>query len=194
MKNIAVGDRSFFQKYVSDPLVGIAVAVLFLILKILPLSVARFLGENLGAFIGLLMKKRNHIALVNMQIAFPEKTLAERKKILRQMWRHFGRMAAEIFHINRVMKTVHSQGFEYVRSFYEKGKGGFLCSAHLGNWELPFGELVAPGVKLNPVFRAANNPYLNKLLFDRRQGTHIPKGPTGARLMLKVLKEGIYSV
>ena len=35
-----------------------------------------------------------------------------------------------------------------------------------------------------------NNPYLNKMLFGRREGIHIPKGPSGARLMLQVLKEG----
>ena len=43
--------------------------------------------------------------------------------------------------------------------------------------------------KINPVFRTANNPYINKMLFGRREGTHIPKGPLGARLMLQVLKD-----
>lgn len=190
MKSIAVGDRSFFQKYFSDPLAGILAGLFFLILKILPLSVARFLGETIGAFLGLIMWRRNHIALVNMQIAFPDKTMSEKKKILRKMWRHFGRLAGEIFHTNHVIKTLKHKGFEHIRKFYKEGKGGFLCSAHFGNWELPFGVLVAPNFKFNPVFRTGNNPYLNKILFGRREGIHIPKGPAGARLMLQVLKEG----
>lgn len=190
MKNIAVGDRSFFQKYVSDPLVGLIVGLFVLIFKILPLPVARFIGENLGAFVGLFMKRRNHIALVNMQIAFPEKTMPQKKKILRRMWRHFGRVAAEIFHDTQVIKEAKVSGKEYVQKFYQAHKGGFLCSAHFGNWELPFGRLIAPDFKFNPVFRVGNNPYLNKILFGRREGIHIPKGPAGARLMLQVLKNG----
>ena len=189
MKSIAVGDRSLFQKYFSDPLVGLLAGLFFLLLKILPLSVARFLGENLGAFVGLLMRRRNHIALVNMQIAFPDKTLAEKKKILRKMWRHFGRVMAEIFHTKKVMQKVKVKGRENALKFIEMGKGGFFCSAHLGNWEMPFDELISPDCYINPVFRTGNNPYLNKMLFERRKGVHIPKGPAGARLMLKVLKE-----
>ena len=189
MKSVAVGDRSFFQKYFSDPLMGILVGLLFLILRLLPLSVARFLGENLGAIVGILMKQRNQIALLNMQIAFPEKTLMERKKILRRMWRHFGRVAAEIFHTNKIMKSLQVQGIEYLQKLHQEQKGGFVCSAHFGNWELPFAQCVAPDFKINPVFRTANNPYINKMLFGRREGTHIPKGPLGARLMLQVLKD-----
>ena len=190
MKSVAVGDRSFFQKYVSDPLVGLSVGLFVLILKLLPLSVARFIGENLGALAGLLMKRRNHIALVNMQIAFPEKTLLEKKKILRKMWRHFGRVAAEIFHEKQVVKEIKVVGREYPYKFYQVHKGGFLCSAHFGNWELPFAKCIAPDFKINPVFRTGNNPYLNKILFGRREGIHIPKGPAGARWMLQLLKEG----
>lgn len=190
MKSIAVGDRTLFQKYISDPLTGLIVGLFLLIFKILPLSVARFLGENLGALVGLFMYRRNHIALVNMKIAFPDKTLVERKKILRGMWRHFGRVAAEIFHGQQIIKKTKVIGKEYVYKFYQEHKGGFLCSAHFGNWELPFSRLIASDFRLNPVFRTGNNPYLNKILFGRREGVHIPKGPTGARLMLEVLKEG----
>lgn len=190
MKSVAVGDRTVFQKYISDPFVGLMAGMLFLILKILPLPMARFLGENLGAFVGLFMCRRNKIALINLQIAFPEKTKAQRRKILRQMWRHFGRLAAEIFHTNRVMKTLKYKGFEDIQNFYKEGKGGFLCSAHFGNWELNFGKFVAPDFKFNPVFRTGNNPYLNRILFGRREGVHIPKGPAGARLMLQLLKNG----
>ena len=190
MKTIAVGDRSFSQKYLTDPLVGLVVGIFLLMFKILPLPVARLLGRNLGFVVGLFMFKRNQIALLNMQFAFPEKTLKERKKILRGMWRHFGRLGAEIFHIPRVMKKVHFEGCENVVRFCKEGKGGFLCSAHIGNWELPFAEYISPDFKLNPLFRTANNPYLNKMLFKRRHGVLIPKGLGGTRTMIQLLKQG----
>jgi KDO2-lipid IV(A) lauroyltransferase len=190
MKSVAVGNRTFMQKYLTDPLVGLIVALLLLIFKILPLPVSRLLGRNLGFFVGLFMIRRNKIALLNMQFAFPEKTLKERKKILRGMWRHYGRLGAEIFHIPQVMKKVHFKGREEAIHFYKQGKGGFLCSAHIGNWELPFAQYICPDFKLNPVFRTANNPYLNKLLFKRREGVLIPKGLAGTRTMIQVLKQG----
>ena len=190
MKSIAVGNRSLIQKYLTDPLVGLIVGILLLVFKILPLPLARLLGRNLGFIVGLFMIRRNKIALLNMQFAFPEKTLKERKKILRGMWRHFGRLGAEIFHIPRVMKKVHFKGRENVIHFCKKGKGGFLCSAHIGNWELPFAQYISPDLKLNPLFRTANNPYLNKMLFKRRDGILIPKGLAGTRTMIQVLKKG----
>ncbi len=190
MNGIAIGRRTFVQKYISDPLVGFWAAFFILIFKILPLSVARFLGENLGALLGHIMLRRNRIALVNLKIAFPEKTLAEHQKILRGMWRHFGRVAGEIFHVNQVMQTTRIEGKEYIEKAFQEGKGGIVCSAHMGNWELPFAKAISSEIQLNPVFRTANNPYLNKLLFTRRSGVHIPKGTHGARLIFQVLKKG----
>lgn len=182
--------RSLFRRCVTDPLEGLVVGLILLILLILPLRIAEKAGAGLGALVGLLAWKRNKIALFNLRVAFPEKTEKERKKILSGMWRHFGRLIADLPHNHQVLKEASFKGVEYLRKAYMAGKGGFVCSAHIGNWELSISKQVAPGFMMNPVYRPANNWFLDKLLFARRQGVKIPKGRTGARLMIETLKQG----
>ena len=182
--------RSLFRRVITDPIEGIAVGFILLIFAILPLRAAEKLGATLGAIVGIFAARRNRIALFNLKVAFPEKTEKERKKILAQMWRHFGRLIADLPHNRQVLKEASFEGVEHLRKAYEAGKGGFVCSAHIGNWELSVAKQIAPGFVMNPVYRPANNWFLDKLLFARRKGVKIPKGRTGARLMIETLKQG----
>jgi len=182
--------RSLFRRLITDPLEGLAVGLILLIFMILPLRIAEKLGAGIGSVAGMFARRRNRIALFNLKVAFPEKTEAERKKILRQMWRHFGRLIADLPHNRQVLKEASFEGVEYLRQAYAAGKGGFVCSAHIGNWELSISKQIAPGFVMNPVYRPANNWFLDKLLFARRKGVKIPKGRTGARLMIETLKQG----
>ena len=182
--------RSLFRRLITDPLEGIGVGLFLLIFAILPLHLAEKLGAALGAFVGIFAGKRNRIGLFNLRVAFPEKTEEERRKILRNMWRHFGSLIADLPHNRQILKEASFEGVEYLRKAHISGKGGFVCSAHIGNWELSVDKQVAPGFIMNPVYRPANNWFLDKLLFSRRQGVKIPKGRTGARLMIETLKQG----
>ena len=182
--------RSLFRRVITDPIEGLAVGLILLIFMLLPLRAAEKTGATLGSVVGLFAKRRNRIALFNMQIAFPEKSEKERKKILREMWKHFGRLIADLPHNRQVLREASFEGVEYLRKAYASGKGGFVCSAHIGNWELSVAKQIAPGFVMNPVYRPANNWFLDKLLFARRKGIKIPKGRTGARLMIETLKQG----
>lgn len=190
MSEIRRGKRTLFQFLVLDPLVGLGVGFLYLILKILPLKIAQKFGGFLGAIAYYLVPSRDKIALKNMDVAFPDKPLSEKKRILKGMWRHFGTLFGEVPHGKEVLAQASFKGTEYVKEAYLAGKGGFICSAHFGNWELPVGGQIIKGFHMNPVYRAANNPWLDKLLFQRREGVKIPKGTHGARLMLETLQKG----
>ena len=172
------------------PVEGVFVALVLLIFKILPLRAAEKLGAGLGTLVSYLAWQRNKIGLFNLKIAFPEKTEKERKKILKEMWKHFGRLLADLPHNRQVLTEASFEGIEHLRKAYAAGKGGFVCSAHIGNWELSVAKQIAPGFVMNPVYRPANNWFLDKLLFSRRKGVKIPKGRTGARLMIETLKQG----
>ena len=182
--------RNIFRKLITDPLEGIGVGLMLLIFAILPLKIAEKTGAVLGSFVGFFAVKRNKVALFNLKAAFPEKSLKEHKHILREMWRHFGRLIADLPHNRQVLNESRFEGVEYLRKAYAAGKGGFVCSAHIGNWELSVAKQIAPGFVMNPVYRPANNWFLDKLLFSRRKGIKIPKGRSGARLMIETLKQG----
>ena len=182
--------RSLFRRLITDPLEGAGVGFILLVLAVLPLHAAEKVGSGLGVVASFFCRRRNRIGLFNLKVAFPEKTEKERKEILRNMWRHFGSLIADLPHDKDVLKEASYEGLEYLRKAYFSGKGGFVCSAHIGNWELSVDKQIAPGFVMNPVYRPANNWFLDKLLFARRKGVKIPKGRTGARLMIETLKQG----
>ncbi len=190
MKKIAQGEHTLFERFIVDPMVGMVVAVFLFLFWILPLPVARKVGRGLGFCVGWFCHQRNTWALFNLHIAFPKNKRKQNQQILQKMWAHFGQVAAELPHLKKVLSQAKYIHLEYLKQAYQKGKGGFVCSAHFGNWEVPFGQAVAPDFVLNPVFRKANNNFLNWLLFHHRQGVNIPKGPLGARLMIQLLQQG----
>lgn len=180
--------RSLIQRFLLDPLIALPAYAVWGLFKILPVQTSARLGETLGAFVGFFMKKRNHIGMVNLRIAFPEKTEEERQTILRKMWRHWGRFYAEMPHTKTLFKNASFSGLDNLKNAHKNKTGGFVCSAHLGNWELAVSQPLFDDFYLNPVYRRANNPWLDKLMFQRRTGILIPKGITGARKMMKVLR------
>ncbi len=188
--NKYIHKHGWFRSLILYPIEGLFVALLLGIFALLPLRMAESFGAALGEFISLFTWRRNKVGLFNLRVAFPEKSEVERKKILRAMWRHFGRLMADLPHNRQVLKEARFEGVEYLRKAYAAGKGGFVCSAHIGNWELSVAKQIAPGFVMNPVYRPANNWFLDKLLFSRRKGVKIPKGRTGARLMIETLRKG----
>ena len=180
--------RKVYQRFLTDPLVALVAFSFWGLFKILPVRIASGFGAGMGALLGRFLKRRNHIGMVNLKIAFPEKTEVERREILRKMWRHWGRFYAEMPHTNELFRKAELKGLPLLEQMAKGGKGGFLCSAHIGNWELAVSEPFFDNFYLNPVYRRANNPYLNKLMFERRKGVLIPKGAVGARKIVEVLR------
>ncbi len=189
-KAIRRGNRSILQRFLFDPITALFVLLIYTFFRILPVKKASNLGAKIGFILYKFMKKRNKIARRNLEIAFPQKNDEERDLILKNMWAHWGRFFAEMPHGNTLYKTARKKGLENLKTLYKQKKGCFVCSAHLGNWEPAVSASLFDNYYLNPVYRVANNKWIDKIMFQRRKGTLIPKGSAGARLMLQVLKQG----
>lgn len=193
-KNIRAGHhRTVIQRFITDPLTAIVVLFLWFFLKIMPVDVASFIGERLGIFLSFLMRGKNKTALHNLRKCFPNKTDEERRQILHGMWCHFGRMIGELPHLEKMYERTEIIGLENIREARDDAKGGFFCSAHLGNWELCGLITHKEGMPLHLVYRAANNPWTEKLLYQKRRlpGVQlIPKGTEGAKQMVSLLRQG----
>ena len=189
-KAVRRGNRTFFQRYFSDLIVAFFVLIIYTFFRILPVNTASNFGSKIGSLLYKGMKKRNKIARRNLEIAFPNKTPVEREKILKDMWQHWGRFFAEMPHGKKLYETARIKGLETLKNLRDKKQGCFVCSAHLGNWEPAVSAPLFDDYYLNPVYRVANNKWIDKIMFQRRKGTLIPKGSAGARLMLQVLKQG----
>ncbi len=182
--------RDALHRFLIDPLVGLGVAAAWGFFKILPLKWATKIAGLLGGGIAPLMHDRNRIAYHNLTIAFPNKTDTEKKEIIKKMWIHFAKFFAEMPHTKEWISDAEVNGKEYLQSMQDDSVGGFVCSAHFGNWEFASTYVAQHYFQLHPVYRPANNPWLEKLMFKKRAGVHIPKGSGGARIMLDLLKNG----
>jgi len=189
--SVRAAKRKWHQRFIKDPIVGFFVIFLWYFFKFLPLNVASGLGAILGRFFKYILPKKQKIALYNLKKCFPEKSDAERRQIASKMWIHLGRMAGEMPHAKQILKHIKVYGLEYIEAIKNDGKGGFLASGHIGNWELAGPLTTSFGVPLHLVYRAANNPWIEKFIFQNRNlgGVQlIPKGASGAKKMIELLK------
>lgn len=180
------------------PFEALGFALIVLMGWLLPFRVGSALGGALGRLIGPRLTKVNAIAKRNFQLAQLPLTPTEQDDMVVKMWDNLGRTFLEYvrlpnqdpFDPNGVYDI---EGIEHIDGLIHDGKPGLLFSAHLGNWEL--GTYVAQkrGLVTAQVTRFLNNP-LTRFLVN---GVHrriarkvIPKGPEGAKLILKELKDG----
>jgi len=142
----------------------------------LPRSWARALCITLARMVYLLHGRLRRVGLRNLEIAFPEKTVAERQQIVKALFTHLGRQLAEFCLLPRytpenVSETVIYDGFANYDAARARGKGVVFLTAHLGGWELGSFVHSLNGYPLHIVVRALDNPYVDRLV-DRYRTLH----------------------
>jgi KDO2-lipid IV(A) lauroyltransferase len=159
----------------------------------LPLDRASALGGWIGRTVGPRLSG-SRTARRNLTRAFPEKPAAEIEAILLGMWDNLGRTIAEYPHLDRIgSERVELVGGEHADALRDDGKGGIIVGGHLSNWEVQSVAARKRGLEVAVVYRAPNNPYVADLLVALRGAatdTQIPKGPDGARALLRLLGKG----
>ena len=107
----------------------------------LPLRPVFLLGKGLGFVAWLLLPTYRQLARRNTEIAFgPEKSAAEKKRIVR---RHFQQLGGNLLSgmklnsmpLERVARLVTIQGADEVHRHLRAGRPVILVLSHLGNWE-----------------------------------------------------------
>ena len=176
---------------------GAGAVALYAIFRILPVEAASGLGGFLGRAVGprLAISRR---ALRNLQQALPETSEAEGWRIIRGMWDNLGRVIAEYPHLGkyRVYERggrIEIIGAENIRAQAAPGKPAIFFSGHFGNWEVPTLALTQAGLDVVEMYRAANNPIVDRLMSHSRGfvGSELAaKGSGGARRMLAAMKAG----
>jgi Kdo2-lipid IVA lauroyltransferase/acyltransferase len=165
---------------------------------LLPLDLASAIGgavaRRIGPFLGISKRAR-----LNLRRAFPELSEAEIARIVAGMWDNLGRVAAEFPHLQsiRVFEPggrVETRGFEHIERAVTAGRRMIVFSGHLANWEICALAGVQYGISLAQIYRAANNPLVDRLIM-RLRGDHdefIPKGAVAARRAIAALHRGAH--
>jgi KDO2-lipid IV(A) lauroyltransferase len=146
------------------------------LVRVLPDSLVRASGDALGALFFLLDRPHRRVAEDNLARAFPSRSAAERRAIVRAAFKHFGRLLFEILKFStlspeELLTRVEFDGGERVRLAYGQGKGVLFITGHFGFWEL---HAVAHPLQFEPIgvlARTLDNAQLNTLLEQIRQRT-----------------------
>ncbi len=144
------------------------------ILGILPRWLARATGIGLAWLVYLLHPRLRQVGLRNLALAFPEKSEAERTRILRAEFASLGRQLAEVCHFpeytrENVEQVVVYDGLENYERAHARGKGVLFLTAHFGGWELSAFSHSLHGHWMHVVSRAMDNRYLDRLIRQYRE-------------------------
>lgn len=148
--------------------------------RLLPISWSVRTGAAIGRLVGPKLRQ-NRRALENLEIAFPEKSDAERRAIARAMWANIGRIFAETLVFDRIAKDparlqmIDRTGW---RARLATPGPSIACTLHLGNWELAVCPLKAMGREPAGVYKPLENPLIDAWLRQTRAALY-PGGLLG---------------
>lgn len=181
--------KQLLRRGVRWPIEAVLFYLLAGLLKLMPPAVSSAVMGGLMGLIGPLTPYHRR-SLFNISFAMPELTAAEHRAIARRMWVNLGRVVGEYFHTRAIMNsdrlTIH--GMEAMEQL--RDKGGFMISAHIGNWELASFPGIKAGLPVNCVYRPINNPYISAMFRQRLEVLNraYEKGVEGARGMAATIK------
>ena len=167
------------------------------ILGILPRPLARATGIGLAWVVYLLHVRLRQVGMRNLAMAFPEKSEAERARILRGEFASLGRQLAEVCQFPRytrenVEQVVVYDGLENYENAYARGKGVLFLTGHFGGWELSAFTHSLHGHWMHVVVRAMDNVYLDRLIRQYRMmhGNQIVEKDDFVRGLLAAMRAG----
>lgn len=135
-------------------------------------------------------------ALLNLGLALPELSDAERQAIAAGMFDHLARSAIEYIHLEQLgadESRITISGEEHVHAAREAGKGAVFVSGHLGNWEAIRLATQRLGWPSAIIYRAFNNPLVDADSRRMMQVIDAPifhKGKRGTLGLLRHIRKG----
>ena len=152
------------------------VALVVRAIGVLPRPLAHGVGIVIGRLVYRLHPRLRRVGARNLEMALPEKSPAERRRILRGVYVSLGRLLGEACLFPRYTRENASeiavyQGFENFEAAEKRGKGVLLLTAHMGGWEIGSFFHSLMGHPMQIVVRPLDNPYVDALV-TRYRGLH----------------------
>lgn len=192
-----VMDRPAFRVYFLHPRfwpLWLGMGLLWLVVQ-LPYRWLLVLGRGLGGLMYHLAGSRRRIAARNLELCFPELSVGERQRLLRENFASTGMTFFEMaiswwWPVERLKRLGTVEGLEHLRQAEADGQGVILMALHFTTLEMG-GALLCMQQDMYGMYRAHKNP-----LFDFIQRHGREQRLLGAierddvRGMLKVLRAG----
>ncbi len=163
----------------------------------LPRRWALTMGYGIGWIVYWCWRRLRRVGLRNLELAFPDLSPPERKRILKRAFRNLGRLLAEFSQFPKLTPTnihhlVKYEGLEYFLQARARGRGVLILTAHFGAWELSSLAHSLYGYPMHFLVRRLDNPRLHRLIERYRTlgGNHPINKAEAARQVLGALKRG----
>jgi KDO2-lipid IV(A) lauroyltransferase len=166
-------------------------------LRWLPRPVARGVACAIAIAFYWCHPRLRRVGMRNLELAFPEKSVEERERILKGVYLSLGRLLAEIpkfpdYTLENVDRIAVYDGLENYLAARDQGKGVLFMTAHLGGWEIGSFVHSLHGHWLNIIVRDLDNPLLNNWVRRLRtlHGNKTLDKDEYARGLLAAMKRG----
>jgi KDO2-lipid IV(A) lauroyltransferase len=166
-------------------------------LGLLPRPLARAAGVALVRVAYLFRPSLRRAADLNLHLAFPDWTEAQRRETIRKMLRNIGWMAGDFsqfpkFARANIERTITIDGHQNYLDALHRGKGVMILTGHLGPWELSSFAHALYGYSCFFLARPIQNQRVDALVNRYRclSGCGVIDKNDSARAVLRILHAG----
>jgi len=172
----------------------LGVFILWLI-HFLPFRVIVWIGAGLGVLLHALAKERRQVAMINLQLCFPDMSEAQRARLVREHFKMFGRGLIERTILwwssaERISSLIRVEGVEHFDAI--KHKPSILLTPHFVGMDVG-GQWIAQHTDTVCMYANQKNIYLTELLLKKRarfRNQRLYSRQQGLRPILKGMREG----
>jgi len=163
----------------------------------LPLPKALALGRGLGWIYGSVIRYHRTDAIDALTRAFPEKTNAEIKGIVKKMYANLGMNMIELTRLAGFSAEVFTDDYikvhnlEHVEAALARKKGALILVGHIGSWDLACTVTPRVGYPITVITKELKQKSLNDLWLEIREkfGVKFVPAHNSYRVCLKVLRK-----
>ena len=167
------------------------------IFGLLPLQMSLFLGSKMASLGFFLSGRLRRTGQRNLELAFPNLSQKERRRLLRGCFENLGRLLGIFSQFatadpSTLQSMIECEGWEYIEAARASGRGIILFTGHVGAWELSSFALSLFDYPLSFLVRRIDNPKIEELVDERRTllGNRTIGKRSAARRMLQILRGG----
>ena len=164
------------------------------LVRLIPLKRAASLFESFARWFGPKIW-RHKVVMDNLAIAFPEKSLEERKKLASDCWAQMARTLLEYVYLDEIfdlekemeesgrIEIINGETFQKLR---DDGLPAILFTGHIANFELLPMVAAKFGLEIQSLFRQPNNKYAASHVANARRelGKNLVASGAGASFQL----------
>ncbi len=163
------------------------------LISLLPLSLARGIGDLAGTIIWAVQARMALVTLENIELCMPELSAKQQKTLAKRSIQESSKLAIEVANVWHrppqwsINQFVSDQGKELLDNALADTKPTIILVPHLGNWEV-LGPWLASKKHITILYLPPKNEEHDKFIIESREKAGIKLAPANRKGVLSLLK------